>query len=91
MAGHYFFYATETYIMHFLEAPQFLNARDLARYKINVGHKVNAGRKVYFRPRCGSLHPAVGVLALKQFCSHLQKITTEPVFFLFFLYGTCPL
>ena len=31
-----YFYATETYIMHFLEAAQFLNAPDLARRKVIV-------------------------------------------------------
>ena len=61
--------------MHFLEPTRFLNASDLA------------GRKVYFMPRCGSLRPAVGVWALKQFCSQLHLITNEPVF----LYGACPL
>ena len=30
------FYATETYIMHFLEAAQFLNAPVLAGRKVNV-------------------------------------------------------
>ena len=51
----FIFYAMETYIMHFLETAGFLNAPDL------TGRKVNAGRKVYFTPRCGSLCPAVGV------------------------------
>ena len=63
-----FFYATETYIMHFLEPARFLNAPDLA------------GCKGYFMPGCGSLCPALGVWALKQLCSHLHKITNEPVF-----------
>ena len=46
-----FFYATETYIMHFLEAARFLNAPVLAGRKVNftlcpsfcifAGHKVN--------------------------------------------------
>ena len=66
--------------MHFLEPAQFLNAPDLA------GHKVNAGHKVYFTACCGSVRPAVGVLALKKLCSHLHKITNEPVF----LYGDAP-
>ena len=62
--------------MHFLEAARFFNTPDLA------GRKVNAGRKVYFTPRCGSLHLAVGVWALKQLCSHLHKITNEHVFYM---------
>ena len=69
----YSFYATETYIMHFLEGIWFPNAPDLA------GHKVN---NVYFTHRCGSLWTAVGVWALKQLCSHLHKITNEPVFYM---------
>ena len=57
--------------MHFLEPTQFLNAPDLS------GRKVNA---------C-TLRPAVRGWALKQpLCSHLHKITNEPVF-----YGACPL
>ena len=56
--------------MYFLEVARFLNAPDLA------------GRKVCFLPRCGTLRPAVGVWALKQLCSHLHKITNEPVFYM---------
>ena len=72
-----YFYATETYIMHSLELAGFLNAPHLA------GRKV----KGYFMTRCWSLHPAVGVWALKPPFSHLHKNTNEPVF----LYGALPL
>ena len=53
--------------MHYLKPTQFLNTPDLAGRKVNVG----------------TLRPAVGVWALKQpLCSHLHKITNEPVFFI---------
>ena len=60
------FYATETYIMHFLEASGFLDAPVLAGPNVNVLH--NPG------------------LAGRPLCSHLHKITNEPIF----LYGACP-
>ena len=70
-------YATETYIMHFLEFARFLHAPHLA------GRKV----KGYFMTCCWSLRPAVGAWALKPLFSYLHKNTNEPVF----LYGAWPL
>ena len=67
----YNFYAAKTYIMHFLEAAQFLNDQVLARRKVNV---------LYAPGLTVRLPPTTAVWALKQpLCSHLHKITNEPV------------
>ena len=39
------------------------------------------GIKYIWDVKC-TLRPAVGVWALKQLCSHLHKITNEPVFYM---------
>ena len=81
----YFIYATETYIMHFLEPTWFLNAPDLAGRKVNVLYDPGLAQ------RPPPLHTRAikwSVWAMKQpLCSHLHKITNEPVC----LYGSCPL
>ena len=80
---YYKFYATETYIMHFLEAPGFLNAPVVAGRKVNytLCPGFSTETPTHFTPGPYS------VWALKQpLCSHLHKITNEPIF-----YGTCPL
>ena len=67
--------------MHFLEAGRFLNALDLAGRKVNLLYApqksaVSADSQVDRLPP-----PPHSVWALKQpLCSHLHKITNEPVF-----------
>ena len=68
--------------MHFLEPAWFLNAPDLAGRKVNVLY----APLWVFTPRCGCLHPAVGVWALKQpLCSHYKWtsifIWSLPIYF----------
>ena len=71
--------------MHCLEPARFLNAPDLVGCKINVLYDPGIAERPLPTP---AVYIAVGVWALKQpLCSHLHKITNEPVF----LYGACPL
>ena len=60
------FYATETYIMHFLEAAWFLNAPVLAGCKVNFTLRPGVGVWALKQP----------------LCSHLHKITNEPDFYM---------
>jgi len=52
------FYATETYIMHFLEPARFLIAPDLAGRKVNLLY----APLWVFTPRCGCLGPETTTL-----------------------------
>ena len=62
---HFIFDATETYIMHFLEAARFLNAPVLA------GRKV----KVLYTPGLAARFPPLPTALKQPLCSHVHKIT----------------
>ena len=63
--------------MHFLEPARFLNAPDLVGRKVNILYHPSLAERP---PPTSAVYIPVGVWALKQpLCSHLHKITNEPV------------
>ena len=61
------FYATDTYIMHFLEPTRFLNAPDLAGCKVNVLYDPGLAKRPTHSSclnTCGCLGPAITTLFL---------------------------
>jgi len=64
------FYATETYIMLFLEPARFLNALDLVGRKVDVLYIPGLAERP---PPTPAVYIPLGVWALKQpLCSHLH-------------------